>query len=105
MADGVDVFDRSVWKKGSELYFVFRCFSDCSIDCPLPLSAVLRMSALPTFFKGRRAIFWLEAINAVPFLGQMPGGSPHYPAGPTPCVRQPLRLPQVRLRSLQPLFR
>src|SRR6266403_1058680 len=104
MSDGTDVFDRAVWKKGSEFHFVFRLFSDCSIDCPLPLSAILRMSALPTFFKGRRAIFWIEAINPVPFFGQRKGGSPRYPPGPTPCVREPLRLRQVRLASLQLQF-
>src|SRR6202140_131984 len=104
MADGKDVFDRAAWKKGCEFHFVTRLFSDCSIDCPLPLGSILRMSALPTFFKSRRAIFWIEAINAVPFLGQMQGVSSRYPPGPTPCVREPLRLRQVRLTSLQLLF-
>src|ERR1700724_2701050 len=104
MADGVDVFDRAVWKKDSEFRFVIRLFSDCLIDCPLPLGSILRMSALPTFFKSRRAIFWIEAINAVPFLGQMQSVSSRYPPGPTPCVREPLRLRQVRLTSLQLLF-
>src|SRR5258707_14304257 len=94
MADGLDVFDRAVWKKDSEFRFIFRLFSDCSIDCHLPLSSILRMNALPTFFKSRRAIFWIEAINPVPFLGQMHGVSPPYPPGPTPRVRDPLRSPQ-----------
>src|SRR6202035_6124417 len=75
-----------------------------SIDCLLPLSSILRMRALPAFFKRRWAIFWIEAINAVPFLGQMQGVPSRYPPGPTPCVREPLRLRQVRLASLQLLF-
>src|SRR3984893_16765717 len=104
MADGVDVSDRAVWKKDSEFQFVIRLFSDCSIDYPLPLGSILRMSAQQTFFKSRRAIFWIEAINSVPFLGQMQGVSSRYPPGPTPCVREPLRLRQVRLASLQFLF-
>src|SRR5882672_5165430 len=104
MADGVDVFDRAAWKKDSEFHLVIRLFSNCSIDCPLPLGSILRMSALQTFFKSRRAIFWIEAINAVPFLGQMQGVSSRYPPGPTPCVREPLRFLQVRLASLQLLF-
>src|SRR3981189_2414330 len=62
------------------------------------------MSALKTFFKSRRAIFWIEAINAVPFLGQMQGVSSRYPPSPTPCVHEPLRFRQVRLASLQLLF-
>src|SRR6266851_9595407 len=104
MADGVDVFDRAVWKKDPEFHFVFRLFSDCSIDCPLQLSSILRMSALPKFLKSRRAIFWIEAIDPVPFLGQVQGVSPRYPPGPTPCVREPLRLRQIRLALLQLLF-
>src|ERR1700746_900681 len=97
MADGVDVFDRAVWKKDSEFHFVVRLLSDCSIDCRLPLGSILRMRALPGFFKSRRAIFGIEAINPVPLLGQMHCLSPRYPPGPTPCVREPLRLRQVRL--------
>src|SRR5260370_27933855 len=68
MADGVDVFDGAARKKDSEFQFVFQLFSDCSIDCPLPLGSILRMSAQQTFFKSRRAIFWIESINAGPFL-------------------------------------
>jgi len=34
----------------------------------------------------------------------MQGVSSPYPPGPTPCVREPLRLRQVRLASLQLLF-
>src|ERR1700719_4509394 len=104
MADGVDVFDRAVWKKDSEFHFVFRLFSDGSIDCRLPLSSILRMSALQKLFKRGRTVFWIEAENPVPFLGQMHSVPPRYPPGPTPCVREPLRLRQVRLASLQFLF-
>src|SRR5216684_8347107 len=104
MADGVDVFGCGVREKDSEFHFVIRLSSDCSIDCPLPLVSILRMSALQTLFKSRRAIFWIEAINSVPFLGQMHGVSSRYPPGPTSCVRESLRLRQVRLTSLQPLF-
>src|SRR5580700_1268821 len=97
MANGVDVFDRVSWKKDSEFHFVTRLFSDCSIDCPLPLGSILRLSALPTFFKTWRAIFWIEARNAVPFLAQMQGLATPYPPGPTPWVRELLRLRRVRL--------
>src|SRR6266849_8907055 len=101
MADGVDVFDRAAWKKDSEFHFVTRLFSDCSIDCPLPPGSILRMDALQPFFPSRRALFWIEAIYAVPFLGQMQGVSSRHPPGPTPCVREPLRFRQVRLASLE----
>src|ERR1700682_4733957 len=104
MADGVDVFDRAVWKKDSEFHFVIRLFSDGSIDYPFPPSSILWVIALQTFFKRRRAIFWIEAINAVPFLGQMHGVPSRYPPGPTPCVSEPLRLRQVLLASPQFLF-
>ncbi len=62
MADGVDVFDRAARKQDSELHFVIRLFTDRSIDCPLPLGAILRMNALQPFFPSRRALFWIEAI-------------------------------------------
>src|SRR5258708_40370532 len=101
MADGVDVFDRVVWKQDSEFHFVTRFFRDCSIVCLLPLGSILRMNALQPFLPSRRALFWIEAINAVPFLGQMQGVSSRYPPGPTPGMREPLRFRQVRLASLQ----
>src|SRR5260370_5495383 len=104
MADGVDVFGCGVRKKDSEFHFVIRLSSDCSVDCPFPLGSILWMSALQKLFKSRRAIFWIEAMNSVPFLGQMQGASSRYPPGPTPCVREPLRLRQVRLASLQLVF-
>src|SRR5229473_8560390 len=104
MTDGVDVFGCGVRKKDSEFHFVIRLSSDCSVDCPFPLDSILRMSALQKLFKNRRAIFWIEAINSVPFIGQMQGVSFRYPPSPTPCVREPLRLRQVRLASLQLLF-
>src|ERR1700691_221699 len=104
MADGVDVFGCGVRKKDSELHFVIRLLSDCLVDCPFPLGSILRMSALQKLFKSRRAIFSIETINSVPFLGQMQGVSSSYPPSPTPCVREPLRLGQVRLASLQLLF-
>src|SRR6266849_1454355 len=104
MAYGVDVFDRAVRKKDSEFHFVIRLFTDCSIDCPLPLGSILRMNAPQPLFPSRHAIFWIEAINAVPFLGQMLGVSSRYLPGPTPCMREPLRFRQVRLALLQLLF-
>src|ERR1700694_4045359 len=97
MANGVDVCDRPVGKKDSVFHFVIRRFSDCSIDCPLPLGSILRMNALQPFFPSRRALFWIESMYAVPFLGQMQGVSSRYPPGPTPGVREPLRFRQVRL--------
>ena len=105
MADDVDVFDSAARKEDSDFLVVIRLFSDCSIDCPLPLRAILRMSALQTFFKSRRALFWIEAIYAVPFLGQMQEGASRYPPGPTPCVREPLRFRQIALAPPQPFFR
>src|ERR1700678_4523976 len=104
MADGVDVFDRAVWKKDSEFHLVLRLSRGCSIECPLPLGSILRMCALQIFFKSRRPIFWIEAINAVPLLRQMQGVSSRYSPRPTACVREPLCFRQVRLASLQLLF-
>src|SRR5216684_2340487 len=105
MADSVDVFDRAVRKKDSEFHFVIRLFTDCSIDCPLPLGSILRMNALQPFFPGRGALFWIEAIYAIPFLGQMQGVSSRYLPGPAPCVREPLRFRQITLALPQRFFR
>src|SRR6266436_7152798 len=71
MADGVDVFHRAARKKDSEFHFVVRLFSYCSIERPLPLGSILRMNALQPLFPTRHAIFWIEAIYAIPFLGQV----------------------------------
>src|SRR5712664_2497812 len=104
MADRVDVFDSAARKKDSEFQFVIRLFTYGSIDCPLPLGSILRMNALQPFFPSRYALFWIEAIYAIPFLGYMQSVSSRYPPSPTPCVREPLRFRQVRLASLQLLF-
>jgi len=103
MADGTDVFDEPSGRRVRNSLRI-PTFQRLLDRLPLPLSAILRMSALPTFFKGRRAIFWIEPMNPVPFLGQMNGVSSRYPPGPTPCVGEPLRFRQVRLASLQLLF-
>src|ERR1700676_1127231 len=105
MADGVDIFDRAVWKKDPEFHLVIRLFSDGSIDCPLPLNSILRMNAPQPFFPSRHALFWIEAIYAVPFLGQMQGLSSRYPPGPTPRVREALRFRQITLAPPQGFYR
>src|SRR5713101_7607613 len=105
MTDGVDVFDRAAWKKDSDFHFVIRLFSDCSIDCSFPFGSLLRMNAPQPLFPSRHALFWIEAIYAVPFLGQMQGVSSRYPPGPTPSVREPLRFRQITLAPSQRFFR
>src|SRR5712691_6965146 len=105
MADGVDVFDRSAWKKDSDFHFVIRLFSDCSIDCSFPLGSILRMNALQPLFPSRHARFWIEAIYAIPFLRQMHGLSSRCPPGPTPSVRPPLPFPEISHALPQRLFR
>ena len=71
MADSVDIFDRAVREKDPKFCFVIRLFTDCLIDCPLPLGSVLRMDTLESFLPSRHALFWIEAIYAIPFLGQI----------------------------------
>src|SRR6266566_5397595 len=90
MADVVDVFDSAAPKEDSDFHFVIRLFTYCSIDCPLPPGLILRMNALQPFFPSRHALFWIEAIYAIPFLGQMQGVSSRHPPGPTPGMREPL---------------
>src|SRR5216684_7148180 len=71
MADGIDVFDSATRKKNSKFHFVIRLFRYCSIECPFPLGSILRMNALQPLFPSRHAIFWIEAVYAIPFLGQV----------------------------------
>src|SRR5260370_32202981 len=104
MADGVSVFDSAVRKKNSVLPFVIRLFTDRSSGCLLPLVSILWMHALQPFFPGREALFRIETIYAMPFLGEMCGLSPCHTPGPTPRVREPLRFRQIRLALLQLLF-
>ena len=101
----MDVFDRAVGKKDSEFHFVIRLFSDCSIDCRLPLGSILLMNALQPFFPSRHALLWIEAIYAIPFLGEMQGVSSRHPPDPTPRVREPLRFRQISLAPPQRFFR
>src|SRR4029077_12437380 len=95
MADGMDEFDSAVGKKDSEFHFVMRLFSDCSIDCSLPPAAIVRMNALQPFFPNRRALFRIEAIEAIPFFGRMQPVPSGYLPDPTSRMREPLCLCQI----------
>src|SRR5882762_1577345 len=105
MADGVEVFDRAVRKKDSEFHFVIGLFTDGSIDRPLPLGSILRMNAPQPFFPTRHALFWIEAIYAIPFLGEMQGVSSCYLPDPAPRMCEPLRFRKITLASPQRFFR
>src|SRR6266852_6664863 len=63
------------------------------------------MNALQPFFPSRYALFWIEAIYAIPFLGEMQGVSSRYPPSPTPRMREPLRFCQITLAPPQRFFR
>src|SRR6202046_3649593 len=91
MANGVSVFDSPVRKNDSVFPFVVRFFTDCSIGYLSPLGSILRMHALQPFFPSRQALFWIKAIYAIPFLGEIHGVSSCYPPGPTPRMAEPLR--------------
>ncbi len=59
------------------------------------------MNALSPFFPSQTAFFWVEAIYAIPFLGEMHGVSSRYSPGPTPRMREPLRLRQIGFARAQ----
>src|SRR5258708_3087051 len=104
MADGVDVFDRAARKEDSEFSCVIGVFGDCLMDGPWQLASVRRRNGLEPFFPSRHALFWIEAIYAIPFLGQMHGVSSRSPPGPTPRMREPLCFRQVTLAAPQRFF-
>src|SRR3979409_2168802 len=99
MADGMDVFDSAVRKNDSEFHFVIRLFTDCSIDCPLPLGAILRMNSLEPLFPSRQALFPIKAIYAIPLLGKLHGLSSRHLPNPAPRMREPLRFRQITFAS------
>src|SRR5882672_8024735 len=105
MPYGVDVFDRAVRKKDSEFHFVIGLFTDCSIDCPLPPGSILRMNAAQPFFPTRHALLGIDAIDPIPFLGEMRGFSSRHPPHPASRMREPLRFGQVSLAPAQRFFR
>src|SRR5260370_2035535 len=104
MADGADVFDSAARKKDSGFHFVIRRFSDCSIDHRLPLGSILRMNTLHPFFPSRHALFRIEPIYAIPFLGEMRGLPPRHTPAPPPLMRKPLRFLQITLAPQQRSF-
>src|SRR6266576_3888848 len=105
MPDGMDVSDSALRKNDSKFHFVIRLFTDCSIDCPLPLVTILRMNALEPLFPRRHALFWIKAVYAIPLLGKMHGFSSRHLPNPAPRMREPLRFRQITLASPQRLFR
>src|SRR5580693_10483902 len=104
MGDGVNPLDSAVSQKDSEFQIVFRLFTDGSLDGLLPSGSILRMNSLQPFFPTRHALFWIEAIDPTPFLGQMQGVSSRYPPDPTRGMREPLGFGKIRLAALQSLI-
>src|SRR5207245_514054 len=78
---------------------------DCSIEGPLPLGSVIRVNTLQQLFPSRHAHFWIEAVYAIPFLGQMQGSVSGRSPGPTARLAKPLRFRQITLAPPQRFFR
>src|SRR5260370_2291876 len=104
MADSVDPLESAARQKDSEFKIVIRLFFDCSLNGSLPPGSILRMNALEAFCPRRHALLWIEAKYPIPFLGQMHGVPSRYSPGPTPGMREPLRLRQITLASPQRFF-
>src|ERR1700689_2056386 len=99
MADRVDVFNPAVRKKNSKLQVVIRLFTDCSFYGSLPAGSIFRMGALQAFFPVWHALFRIELIDAIPFLGEIQRiSSQHFP-DPTPGVREALRFGKIAFAS------
>ena len=62
------------------------------------------MNALQPFFPSRHALSWIEAIYAIPFLGQIQGVFSLNLPDPAPCMGEPLRFGQIRLAPSQTLL-
>jgi len=86
MADGVDVFTVPSGRR-IRISTSYPFFTDCSIDCPLPLFSILRMNALCLFFPKPTCLFLVEAIYAIPFLGESKASPPATPQANSPYAR------------------
>jgi hypothetical protein len=60
---------RIVDPAGDTGAFLITIYEDPAIA--LPLKAILRVDAFETFFPNRRSLSWIEAVNSVPFLGEV----------------------------------
>src|SRR5580693_3474434 len=104
MADGMNVFHGAVRKENSELDIVFGSFTEGSLDGSLPSVAILGMNAFEPFFPTRRAFFWIEIVDAIPFVGEMQCLSSDCAQDPASRMREPLGFLKVRLAALQGLI-
>src|SRR5271167_626833 len=105
MAYGMDVFERAIRQKYPEFNVVFRLFADGSVDYPLPPGAILGMKALKPFLPTRHTLFWIETIDAVPFIGEVQGVAARHLPDPAPRVREPLGFFKIHLAVLQRLVK
>src|SRR5882724_8608344 len=101
MANNMDPLHLSARKKNAELQIVIGFLQDCLFDCAFPHKAILRVDALETFLPNRRSLRWIEAVNPVPFIGEVHRIPIRYAPNPAASVGQLLRLGQVRLPKLQ----
>src|ERR1700730_10897432 len=104
MANCMNVFERGVRKENSEFQIVVRLFIHCSIDYLVPFGSILRMNTLQSLLPSRSSIFRVEAIYAIPFVGQVQRVSSRYLPDPTPRMREPLCFRQITLTPPQRFF-
>ena len=84
MSGALQVLDRAARQKDAE----FQLVSRRSTDCFLPPGAVFRIDAQQQFFPSRPAVFRIQAVDAIPLLGQMHGFSRRDAPGPTAGMRE-----------------
>src|SRR5271168_148886 len=101
MADSVHVFESAVRQKNSEFHIVFRLLPDGSVNYSLPSVSILWMKALSAFIPTRHTLMWIEAVDAIPFIGQMQSVPTRYLPNPASGMREPLGFLKVHLALLQ----
>src|SRR5438067_6917350 len=101
MASRVDMSNGPGRKQDSEVQTIVRFLTDRSIDRSLPLISILGMNPLQSLLPARHTPFRVEAVDAVPFLGQMQGASFRYLPDPTASMCEPLRFRQVAFAPAQ----
>src|SRR6266702_1321083 len=105
MPDRMDVLDRSIGHHVPEIQYHFTFVAKCILDGFIVTVAIFRVYVPSHFVIGRQAVpASIRFVDTGHFLGpvsQLPSGRVQ---GPTPGVRQPLRLGEIRFTLPQSLF-
>src|ERR1700758_4565695 len=97
MGQSMNPLERSVRKKNTELYFIVRPLTNCSLYCPLPCISIVRMYSLQPLLPLWPPLFRIKSVYAIPFIRQMERVSSCHLPNPVTRVRYPLSFREIGL--------